>query len=236
MIDETGYSVLGGDAEAVDERSRRSSARASTQPCAGGRGPRARRARSHPRARELEVATLDRNGRRRAFRRSDTAEIAAALESAGPVDADPPPRSPEANFVDAFDGTPITCGHATPDLRDRERVRRHLHAERAASVEPGRGRPLPVPSGRLLGSIVQRLPRKRGSALPRRRLAPRVRHARVRLRQRARRTRQGRGADPRAARRQRPGPPAEEGIRGQSTSSRTTPTPRATPTAATRTT
>ena len=36
-------------------------------------------------------------------------------------------------------------------LRARERVRRHLHAARPAPAQPRRGRPLPVPPGRVVG-------------------------------------------------------------------------------------
>ena len=83
----------------------------------------------------------------------------------------------------------------------------------------------------------QRLPRERRAALPRHRLPPRVRDARVRRRGRARHPRQGR----RAHRRGPAAPGREAPARGRaspatSCSSRTTPTRRATPTAATRTT
>ena len=39
------------------------------------------------------------------------------------------------------------------DLRDRERVRRDLHASRPAAAESGRGRPVPVQTGRELGPV-----------------------------------------------------------------------------------
>src|SRR5215210_6365517 len=51
------------------------------------------------------------------------------------------------------------CG--APNLRSRERVRRHVHAARSATPEPRRGRALPVPPGRLMGPLQQRLPRER---------------------------------------------------------------------------
>ena len=47
-------------------------------------------------------------------------------------------------------------------------------------LSPGRGRPLPVPPGGLLGPQQQRVPGQRRTALSRRRQPPRVRHARVR--------------------------------------------------------
>ena len=52
------------------------------------------------------------------------------------------------------------------------------------------------------GRSSQRVPRQRRPPVPRRRLAPRVRHPRVRLDPRPRRARQGGGAHPRAAARQ----------------------------------
>ena len=64
-------------------------------------------------------------------------------------------------------------------------------------LSPGRGGPLPVPPGRVLGTVQQRLPAQRRPALPRRRLPPRVRDARVRLGHRPGRARPGRRADPR---------------------------------------
>ncbi len=50
------------------------------------------------------------------------------------------------------------------DLRDRERVRRHLHPSRPAPAQPRRGGPLPVPPRRVLGTVLQRLPGERGHA------------------------------------------------------------------------
>ena len=87
------------------------------------------------------------------------------------------------------------------------------------------------------GRSQQRLPAQRRPALPRRRLAPGVRHPRVRRRAPAGRARQGGGADPRG-----PASPTRSGAwprrasPARSTCSRTTPTRPATPTAATRTT
>ena len=95
----------------------------------------------------------------------------------------------------------IACrDDGAPDLRTRERVRGHVHAPRPAPAEPRRGRPLPVPPRRVVGPQLQRVPPERRPAVPRRRFAPRVRHARVRLALRPRRARQGRRADPRGAR------------------------------------
>ena len=45
--------------------------------------------------------------------------------------------------------TALRCAHGAPHLRPRERVRRHVHAARPAPAEPRRGRPLPVPPGRV---------------------------------------------------------------------------------------
>ena len=90
MVDETGYSVLGGDAESVDERVREvvgtdlDGAHALAVAVHGLSTPDRNLA-----PEELEVATLDRNGRRRAFRRWDVADVAAALEAAGPVEVEP---------------------------------------------------------------------------------------------------------------------------------------------------
>ena len=74
-----------------------------------------------------------------------------------------------------------------------------MHAPRPAPAEPRRGRPLPVPAGRVVGTQLQRVPPERRPALPRRRFAPGVRHTGVRLAVRPRRPRQGRRADPRVA-------------------------------------
>ena len=60
-----------------------------------------------------------------------------------------------------------------------------------------RGRSVPVPAGRQLGSLLERVPRERCPALSRRRQPPRVRHAGVRQPLRRRRPRQGGRADPR---------------------------------------
>ena len=89
--------------------------------------------------------------------------------------------------------------HGAAHLRPRERVRRHLHAPRPAPAQPRRGRPLPVPPGRVVGPRRQRVPRQRRPPLPRRRQPPRVRHPRVRLDPRPRHPRQGGRAHPRAA-------------------------------------
>ncbi len=70
-----------------------------------------------------------------------------------------------------------------------------------APPQPRRGRPLPVPARGQLGPQLERVPPERRPPVPRRRLAPRVRHARVRLAVRPGRARQGRGADPREPRR-----------------------------------
>ena len=123
------------------------------------------------------------------------------------------------------------------DLRDRERVRRHVHVQGPAPAEPRRGRALPVPQGRQLGPQQQRLPPQRRPALPRRRQPPRVRHARVRRHRRAGHPRQGGGAGPRGAARSTPSSGSTtRASPARSTCSRTTPTRPATPTAATRTT
>ena len=111
--------------------------------------------------------------------------------------------------------------HGAADLRARERVRGHVHVPRTAAALARRGGPLPVPTGRALGPVLERLPGERRPAVPGRRLPPRVRHARVRRRPRAGRPRQGGGADPggaagrgrdAAARggHQRPGLPVQE--------------------------
>ena len=138
-----------------------------------------------------------------------------------------PPRRPPLDDIRAAapstDASPrrrltagSVAGHGATDLRPRERVRRHLHAPRPAPAQPRRGRPLPVPPGRVVGPQLQRLPRQRRPALPRRRLATpstpprsatRIHDLVV--------ARQGGGADPRAAARLAPSSASrEEGIRG----------------------
>ena len=77
----------------------------------------------------------------------------------------------------------------------------------------GRGRPLPVPPGRVLGPQQQRLPPQRRPALPRRRQPPGVRHPRVRRHRRPGRPRQGGGADPRGPARRRRAAAARGGHR-----------------------
>ena len=93
--------------------------------------------------------------------------------------------------------------HAAADLRCRDRVRGHVHLPRPATPVPGRGGALPVPPGRVVGALVERVPAQRRPALPRRRQPPRVRHRRVRLAGPARRPRQGGRADPRGPARRR---------------------------------
>ena len=110
--------------------------------------------------------------------------------------ADPAPPSRTAR--------PSEHSRWTADLRDRERVRHHLLDRWPAHADARRGGPLPVPQGRRVGPLEQRLPHQRLAALPRRRLAPRVRHRRVRLAAPGRRPRQGGGADHRGPRRRRP--------------------------------
>ena len=88
-------------------------------------------------------------------------------------------------------------GHGAANLRARDRVRRHLHLPGAAAAVAGRGGALPVPPGRVVGAVQQRLPAQRRPALPRRRLPPGVRDPRVRLGRRPGRPRPGRRADPR---------------------------------------
>ena len=72
-----------------------------------------------------------------------------------------------------------------------------MHLPRSAAPVPGRGGALPVPPGRVVGAVVERVPAQRRPALPGRGQPPRVRHRGVRLAGPARRPRQGRRADPR---------------------------------------
>ena len=105
----------------------------------------------------------------------------------GPAPASSPPG-----------GRPRTSGwHGPPNLRARDGVRGHLRLRGPAQAVPGRGRPVPVPQGGVLGPLQQRLPAQRRPALPRRRLAPGVRHPGVRRRPPAGGPRPGRRADPR---------------------------------------
>ena len=90
-----------------------------------------------------------------------------------------------------------------------------MHAARPAPAQPGRGRAVPLPPGRLVGPVEQRLPRERRPPLPRRRQPPRVRHAGVRLDRGPRRARQGGGADPRGTRAQRRAAAARGGHPGR---------------------
>ena len=101
----------------------------------------------------------------------------------------------------AASNVPIHCGHGAPHLRTRERVRRHLHVARTAPAQSRRGGAVPVPTCRVVGSLLERVPPERRPPVPRRRLAPRVRDAGVRFAVRPRRPRQGGRADPRVARR-----------------------------------
>ena len=119
-------------------------------------------------------------------------------------------------------------------LESRVRGQCHFHGQRRRS---GRGGALSVSPGRVVGPVVERVAAQRCQALPGRGQPPGVRRRRVRLAVPARRTRQGRrriledllvDAERRLV---------DEGIGGDiSPCSRTTPTPPATRTAATRTT
>src|ERR671919_2410008 len=57
-------------------------------------------------------------------------------------------------------------------IRDRERIRSHLHLPRPAPAVARRGRALPLPPGRLVGAVLERLSRKRRPPVSRRRFAP----------------------------------------------------------------
>ena len=111
--------------------------------------------------------------------------------------------------------TQPTCvwARGPADLRHRERVRRHVHVQGPAPPLAGRGRPLPVPQGGLLGPQQQRVPPQRRPALPRRRQPPGVRHPRVRRHRRPGHPRQGGGAGPRGAARRRRAAAARRGHR-----------------------
>ena len=109
----------------------------------------------------------------------------------------------------------VASRHGEADLRPRERVRRHVHAAWAAPAEPRRGRPLPVPPGRQLGPQLERVPPERCPAVPRRRLAPRVRHARSATRSTTSSSTTRRGSGSSRASSSRPSSAcAEESIRG----------------------
>ncbi len=137
----------------------------------------------------------------------------------------------------AFGARAVGCRHGSPHLRAGERVRRHLHVPRPTAALARRGGAVPVPTGGALGSVLQRLPGERCAPLPGRGVAPRVRHARMRRDQGVGRPRQGGRADPgSAAGRGRDAPARGGHLAATSTSSRTTPTPPATPTDVTRTT
>ena len=133
---------------------------------------------------DLEVGVLEKSAGRRAFRRVDgRAQRPPGLSGS-------PTTVPTATAADV--GRPVArrrearsryrAGDGPAHLRNRERVRRHLHAPRSASAHPRRGRALPVPPRGDLGPVLQRLLGERGAALPRRRQPPGVRDARVRLR------------------------------------------------------
>ena len=191
----------------------------------------------------------DRPGRTRGAAATRTPAARSRADDPGPghppTPGAPPPWSRAASGSPTEIGlaTGHVCparlgwGHGPADLRDRERVRRHVHVQGPAPTEPRRGRALPLPQGRQLGPVVQRLPPQRRPALPRRRQPPGVRHPRVRRHRRAGHPRQGGGADPRGPARSTPSSACTtRASPATSTSSRTTPTRPATPTAATRTT
>ena len=127
--------------------------------------------------------------------------------------------------------------HGPAHLRPGDRVRSHVHLPGAAAAVSGRGGPLPVPPGRVVGAVEQRLPAQRGPAVPRRGFAPRVRHARSATRSPTWWCTTGPASGssrvcwstPRSG-------CTTRASRATSTCSRTTPTRPATPTAATRTT
>ena len=127
--------------------------------------------------------------------------------------------------------------HGPANFRPRNRVRRHLHLPGAAAAVSGRGGPLPVPPGGVLGTVQQRVPAQRRPALPGRRLPPGVRDARVRLGAPtwSPTTGPASGSSKACSSTPRSGC-TTRASRVRSTCSRTTPTPPATRTAATRTT
>ena len=194
VTDEHGFVAIGGHAdELTEELKERYSARLGPRdgredgrPGAGRAGFAHDRARSHrvgrPRAepdQAPEVPPAHRRRDRRLPRRLSPDLRRATREARVPVTAS------------------VGWTRGAADLRTRERVRRDLHVPRTAPPVPGRGRALPLPPRRALGSVLQRVPRERGAAVPRRRFASRVRDAGMRRRRGARRPRQGGGADPR---------------------------------------
>ena len=62
--------------------------------------------------------------------------------------------------------------HGEKDLRAGERVRGHVHVARATAAQPRRSGALPVPPGRVVGPVEQRVPRERRAAVPRCRQPP----------------------------------------------------------------
>ena len=262
VADEHGFVAMGGASRA--DRGRRSQERwREGLNLVGGAHPGRRRSSAPTRPvgpsrdlqpEQLEVAVLDRHRPRRTFRRIAGPLLERLLSS-----EDPTSDAPPADDADAGGRAPVTpAGTRRPtrrrsapttrgrprehpgapaDLRHRERVRHHLLDRRPAHPDARRGGPLPLPQGRRLGPVEQRLPPQRLAALPRRRLAPRVRHRRVRLAcgRSSSTTRRGSGSS-RASSSTPSSGCARTASRATSTSSRTTPTRPATPTAATRTT
>jgi proteasome alpha subunit len=98
VIDETGCCALGGDAEAVSGRLHEAWRAGLSLDAALAVAVHGLTTAEHPLAAgDLEVAVLARNGARRTFSRWDDAQVATALEAAGPVEIVPAPVAEDAS-------------------------------------------------------------------------------------------------------------------------------------------
>ena len=233
VADEHGFVAMGGGAEQIEAGTEGALARGHAPVRGARRSPSTSWAPTLPagRARDLppealEVAVLDRHRPRRTFRRI-TGHLLERLLSADDPTSDAPDldEGATARFVTRRPTRRPSARHRrdrrreharrASDLRHRERVRHHVLDRGPAHPDAGRGRPVPLPQGRRMGPVQQRLPDQRLPALPRRRVAPGVRHRRVRLAAAGRRPRPGGGADHRGPRRRRPAAAARGRRRGR---------------------
>ena len=203
---------------------------------------------------QLEVAVLDRHRPRRTFRRITGPLLERLLSSDDPTERRPagrrrlgrgrPRRLQPRRHDQPADAAPRPRGAARVNTPGRRRIF-GIENEYGITCSTGGQRTLtPDEVARYLFRKVVAWGRssnvfltQRLAALPRRRLAPRVRHRRVRLgaRRSSRTTRRGSGSS-RASSSTPSSGCARTAWPATSTSSRTTPTRPATPTAATRTT
>ena len=105
----------------------------------------------------------------------------SSADSTGVVGVHPPTTPPlSAGVPHQSRIQPVRSNCAAADYGHRDRIRCHLHIPRSSAPVAGRGGPLPVSPGGLLGAQLQRFPAQRRTAVPRRGQPSGICHRRMR--------------------------------------------------------